>query len=111
MLALSSYAIKAPPCGSDFAAGAFRLSPEHQEIAAIQTLLRRGQPEQGLDRLLKLLDNHPGLSQRLGDQIKAIVDFGFARLKGTAVAEFLPKLAIAGFTPTQAAPRAPALTL
>lgn len=107
MLSLSTYGIKAPPCGSDFAAGAYRRSPEQQEIATIQTLLQRGQPEQGLDRLLKLLDNKPGLSQRLGNQITAIVDFGFGRLQGTAASEFLPKLAIAGFTPTQVAQRAP----
>ena len=107
MRSLSTYGIKAPPCGSDFAEGAYYRSPEQQEIATIQILLKRGQPEQGLDRLLKLLDNKPGLSHRLGDQIKAMVDYGFGRLQGRAVSEFLPELTMAGFTPTQVAQRAP----
>jgi hypothetical protein len=111
MLPLATYGIKAPPCGSDFAEGACWRSPEQQELVAIQALLKRGQPEQGLDRLLRLLDNKPGLSHRLGEQIKAIVDYGFGRLQGTLAAEFLPKLAIAGFTPTQVAQRAPVLSL
>lgn len=106
---IAFYVIKAPPCRDHFVNSALNRPYEDAEMTQMRRMILDHKPEAALDRLFRLIDARPTLSETRDQGIRAIVEKAFDYLTPSERREYVPKLANIGYRPIHAPGSSPTI--